>query len=161
MRVVHFSDWHQQRLNLPEADLYICTGDMLPDDDFDDWPVPAESSEMFQSDWVNTFAGTYRNKLFACKDAPLVYVRGNHDFTDFGALFDGGENHQITLDPTIVHQVLGMRIGGFRGVPWMNRNETTVMGSTSQGFLITRPRRVNANPRKITSSVTPASPHRR
>jgi DNA repair exonuclease SbcCD nuclease subunit len=30
MRIVHFSDWHGQTLELPAADLYVCTGDMLP-----------------------------------------------------------------------------------------------------------------------------------
>jgi Icc-related predicted phosphoesterase len=30
MKVVHFSDWHGARKLLPPADLYICTGDMLP-----------------------------------------------------------------------------------------------------------------------------------
>lgn len=30
MKVIHFSDWHGKRKLLPPADLYICTGDMLP-----------------------------------------------------------------------------------------------------------------------------------
>ncbi|MEI7741463.1 MAG: metallophosphoesterase [bacterium] len=30
MRIVHFSDWHGETKNLPPADLYVCTGDMLP-----------------------------------------------------------------------------------------------------------------------------------
>jgi Icc-related predicted phosphoesterase len=30
MRVCHFSDWHSDRNKLPAADLYVCTGDMLP-----------------------------------------------------------------------------------------------------------------------------------
>lgn len=30
MRIVHFSDWHGETFPLPAADLYVCTGDMLP-----------------------------------------------------------------------------------------------------------------------------------
>jgi Icc-related predicted phosphoesterase len=30
MRIVHFSDWHGQKMKLPKADLYACTGDLLP-----------------------------------------------------------------------------------------------------------------------------------
>lgn len=30
MRICHFSDWHGQYRMLPKADLYVCTGDMLP-----------------------------------------------------------------------------------------------------------------------------------
>lgn len=30
MRIVHFSDWHGGAFDLPPADLYACTGDMLP-----------------------------------------------------------------------------------------------------------------------------------
>lgn len=30
MRIVHFSDWHGDVFSLPPADLYVCTGDMLP-----------------------------------------------------------------------------------------------------------------------------------
>jgi Icc-related predicted phosphoesterase len=30
MRIVHFSDWHGDMFWLPPADLYVCTGDMLP-----------------------------------------------------------------------------------------------------------------------------------
>lgn len=30
MKIVHFSDWHGDAMPLPHADLYVCTGDMLP-----------------------------------------------------------------------------------------------------------------------------------
>lgn len=30
MKICHFSDWHSKREKLPKADLYVCTGDMLP-----------------------------------------------------------------------------------------------------------------------------------
>lgn len=30
MRICHFSDWHASSRNLPPADVYVCTGDMLP-----------------------------------------------------------------------------------------------------------------------------------
>ncbi len=30
MKIVHFSDWHGHTFPLPHADLYVCTGDMLP-----------------------------------------------------------------------------------------------------------------------------------
>lgn len=30
MRIVHFTDWHGKSFELPAADLYVCTGDMLP-----------------------------------------------------------------------------------------------------------------------------------
>ncbi len=126
MRIVHFSDWHWRFRDLPEADLYVCTGDM-----YDNYPVinrdrrgpmgrysihPAREIELQLAD-ARVFVGSggFRQRL-GSPNAPIVCVRGNHDFTDLAPLFEGCNLVHEFIDNEVV-EVLGLRITGHRGIP--------------------------------------------
>ena len=124
MRIVHFSDWHAKIVKkpLPEADLYVCTGDMLENTDppprWVQWPV-AEAEKPFQKKWIakarREWAGIFPNR------APLLIVRGNHDWQDLKTLFDDGSREIYEFfDTPSVKWVNGVRFGGFRGVTEIN-----------------------------------------
>lgn len=126
MRIVHFSDWHWKFKGLPEADLYVCTGDM-----YDNYPVVDRSSggrkwhidphrevELQLTDArVMVSQGGFR-QLLGSPDAPIVCVRGNHDYADLAPLFEGCNLvHEFVNNETV--EVLGKRITGHRGIPWI------------------------------------------
>lgn len=113
MRIVHFSDWHGRQEALPLADIYICTGDMLPNFH---WPISAAREELLQRDWISSQIRL--RDLFESPNAPCIVVRGNHDFTDL-APYVGGEVYEIGVKPT-VFTLRGLVFGGVRGVPWIN-----------------------------------------
>lgn len=128
MRIVHFSDWHGVYKKLPEADLYICTGDMLPNDpivSFEDFstgnrtnwnrlsgePVPfgrpvsrkidKEHEKEFQTQWIEDFIQSDENfdELLESPSSPVLCVRGNHDFSeDYWRLFSSS---RLGLRPVI------------------------------------------------------------
>ncbi len=99
MRIVHFSDWHGDlSTKLPPADLYICTGDMLPD-----IGTPAQAA------WIKARAGTL--------PGPTYVVRGNHDFEPLERLFDPEEWCTEFQDEPKVweYEESGLALCGFRG----------------------------------------------
>ena len=126
MRIVHFSDWHWHARTVPEADLYVCTGDM-----YDNYPVssmsqrgprwridPERERELQAAD-VRIFIrdGGFRRWL-GSPDAPIVCVRGNHDFIDLASLFEGCNLVHEFVDNEVI-EVLGKRITGHRGIPYI------------------------------------------
>ncbi|MHB8407781.1 MAG: metallophosphoesterase family protein [Acidiferrobacterales bacterium] len=146
MKVVHFSDWHTEQRHLPEADLYICTGDMLPNKPFlvYEWPgmfkdplvwdpygrkhrpkepyqltgralIPEKEAEQ-QTKWMLT--QDYRAGAES-PQAQVACVRGNHDFTDLAPLFRNGPVWEVTEDPLNTLTFQGLKIGGWRGVGYM------------------------------------------
>jgi Icc-related predicted phosphoesterase len=122
VRIVHFSDWHGAWGELPAADLYVCTGDMLPN-----WPVrPPDGSPRIidraleveeQTAWLAELSGGAGGlrRFLATPEAPVVVVRGNHDFVDFARWF-GGDCFEIDENPSRTTEVHGLRLGGFRGI---------------------------------------------
>lgn len=118
--VCHISDWHGHWRKVPEADIYICTGDMLPN-----YPHPVglwgqiirELEVEGQTKWMQEQkeAGGLR-RFLGNPDAPVAVVRGNHDFIDLGPWF-GGEYFEVDHDASRVVEYCGLRIGGFRGIP--------------------------------------------
>ncbi len=124
MHIVHFSDWHGHFDDLPEADVYICTGDMLGDDpaiweNFGADYIDAEKSRVWQLDWIKRRLEKYPPRsFFGSPDAPVVCVRGNHDYTEIAPMF-GGEVYEISMDSTRVFEIDGVTFGGFRGVSWI------------------------------------------
>lgn len=156
MRIVHFSDLHSGFYRLPEADIYVCTGDMLPnfwtnvyrmkDGTIKHWSpndwvvgkgvqltipngtwlqriVDPQKEEMYQRIWIDQLdsQGGFRKLFLASPEAPVVCVRGNHDFTDLTPLFDWmnpGKTYEIQ-DPGEVFDVLGLRFGGLRGINYI------------------------------------------
>lgn len=158
MKICHFSDWHGSVRVLPAADLYVCTGDMLPnfpilesEDGLRRFDVAAPRHGFPAADGCETcvpsgivtrritmphremelqqryidavlFGGPHRvgyRGLFGNPAAPVVCVRGNHDFVDLAPAFAGGEVHEIGA-PGKIHFVLGLSIAGMRGINYMS-----------------------------------------
>ncbi len=143
MRIVHGSDFHWQFGKLPEADLYVFTGDL-----YDNYlrlskPTKKQAKKMdylgqdghggsyiidkayeaqMQRKAALLFAksGGFRQYL-GSPDAPIVAVRGNHDFTDVAPIFLGCNFVHEFVNNEVV-EVAGLRITGHRGVPWINGN---------------------------------------
>lgn len=124
MRIVHFSDWHGKMKELPEADIYVCTGDMLPN--FPErqelrynqvvYRIVRSVEEVKQREWIKDNKELLRSKMKS-SDAPIVCVRGNHEFVNLGNYFIG-EVYEIKR-PTDYFEVKGIRFGGMRG--WVMR----------------------------------------
>lgn len=133
MRIVHFSDWHWEFVSLPEADLYVCTGDMydnypIPDPrskrdprrySYSDWTISHEHEVARQLEAAQAFvAGGGFRDLFTSPDAPVVCVRGNHDYAPLSPLFSGCNLVHEFIDNELV-EVGGIKITGHRGIPWI------------------------------------------
>lgn len=132
MKIVHFSDWHWNFRSLPDADLYVCTGDMYDNYPVHDkprdrrrmdgsygWRIDREREEAFQAADTALFVkeGGFRRFLNS-PDAPIVCVRGNHDFIDLAPLFQGcGPVHELRDNELL--EVNGFRITGHRGIPFI------------------------------------------
>ena len=152
MKVCHFSDWHGNTTLLPKADLYVCTGDMLPNFplitfEVDKWKrdgkrfwranmhlfgeheerpggyyydrkIEWPTEHVLQRRWIKEVLGSYRQH-FGTPDAPVVCVRGNHDFTDLAEAF-GGDVWEVDTDPTRTVERLGLKVGGCRGINYIH-----------------------------------------
>ncbi len=136
MRVVHASDWHWHwgpKRNLPEADLYIFTGDMMDNypqrdkrrDRFDlmggnSWDISPDNERFRQTAAAKHFVEQMggMKKFLGSQDAPVIAVRGNHDFIDISLLFDGCNFVHEFKDNELV-EVLGKKVSGHRGIPYI------------------------------------------
>lgn len=128
-KIVHISDWHGQFSHVPEADLYLVTGDMLANypkqlsradvgmpKSYAGERIIWSREEKNQAGWVakqNRKGGLRR--FLGSPDAPVCLVRGNHCFTDLGPGF-GGEYFEVTWDGSRTVTYCDLKIGGFRGV---------------------------------------------
>jgi Icc-related predicted phosphoesterase len=151
VRVCAISDWHGNyaRKMLPQADLYVACGDMLPNDPCALWKNLEDGSERVfpwsrtpTSKWMyvhrvivreheekfqRAFIERHRGKLsdlIPNKEAPIVFVQGNHDFVEYGHLFDDdAEVHELT-DPGAVLELTidgrDLRIGGAPGINYIH-----------------------------------------
>lgn len=136
IRIVHFSDWHGHATKLPEADLYVCTGDMLlnwPEKvrdpgayDYRGYRIVPERERELQTKQMNQFitnGGLVR--YLGSPGAPVVVVRGNHDFVDLAPYFGGCNlihefvNNELIVVPISRHGG-DVRITGHRGIPIIN-----------------------------------------
>jgi Icc-related predicted phosphoesterase len=145
MRICHASDWHGEWHSLPGADLYVFTGDMLPNfitvlfetdaGTIAKWhtnreivglpeqrqprgffvgrKVDRDTEKEMQLRWLERTGGL--RQFLGNWSAPVVIVRGNHDFCDMGHAFDK-DFWEVTEDPTRTTDVYGWRIGGCRGI---------------------------------------------
>jgi len=153
IKIVHASDWHAALLELPVADLYIVTGDMLPNFPVPvTWDIVPSREREHQNKWIDEEInrGTYR-RLLGNKDAPVVVVRGNHDFVNYGRLF-GGEVFEINEDSTRTVNYCGLKIGGFRGVPSIDGRWCDELSQ------VDRLNRVNSLPASLDVVVSHAPP---
>lgn len=132
IRICHFSDWHGSTIKLPPADLYVCTGDMMSNYPVKDKPmdrrrmdgtwgyrIDPDNERIRQGEDVKHFIkdGGYR-LLLGSPDAPIVCVRGNHDFIDIGRLFWGCNFIHEFIDNELI-EVAGLRVTGHRGIPFI------------------------------------------
>ena len=115
VRIVHFSDWHGYWRDLPPADLYLCTGDMIKNHTaVSGGKIVVDREETLQRVELGT-VGSLR-KYLGSPSAPVVVVRGNHDYVDLGSSF-GGEYFEVNTDSSRVVEYFGLKIGGYRGAP--------------------------------------------
>ncbi len=115
--VVHMSDWHGRQGALPAADLYLCTGDMLPNSRF--CQIDDQLEAQWQAAWIRTHPFT---PFIANPAAPLVCLRGNHDYTDLAPYFPGMDVHEFH-EPGETIERLGLTIGGCRGIQRINKSK--------------------------------------
>lgn len=120
MRIVHASDLHSKPQRLPKADLYVMSGDFLPNYFYpqaNGYRVTPEKERILQPEWIRN-QGSWR-KYLANRDAIVILCRGNHDFCQLGDLW-GGSVYEFTEDPTLVHEIevngIVLRVGGVRGI---------------------------------------------
>lgn len=117
----HASDLHGRNPELPYADLYINTGDLAPDFVIANRRGGYLHEPAKQRDWISDHKGLYR-KSMGNPDAPVVCVRGNHDWNNLASLW-GGEVYEIGKEYTEYNLVIKgrqLKIGGIRGVLAIN-----------------------------------------
>lgn len=129
IRIVHFSDWHGHAVALPEADLYVCTGDMLSNfpvverdrghPNFRGWKIdPAKEVELQGRQVRQLVANGGMRARLGSPDAPVVCVRGNHDYIDLAGMFEGCNLVHEFVNNELV-DIAGVRVTGHRGVPFI------------------------------------------
>jgi Icc-related predicted phosphoesterase len=121
IKVCHISDWHGYFTHLPWADMYCVTGDMLRN--FIQYD--RRYCEINKIPWINREREVFKQaevvrklkfrKYFGNPDAPVLIVSGNHDFVHLSNAFGGGPVYEFDA-ANYVFEVLGLRIGGFRGI---------------------------------------------
>ena len=125
-KVAHASDWHGEWRQLPVADLYVFTGDMLRNFPSIAWDgshprrvIDHDKESKMQTRWLleEERKGGLRRWL-GNPSAPVITVRGNHDFADIGPFF-GGDFWEVDLDPSRTHEWRGLKVGGCRGINFL------------------------------------------
>lgn len=76
-----------------------------------------EREETFQAQWC--LQHPFRREVGLSDDDPVLIVRGNHDFISLSDWI-GGDLWEVTDDPTRTSIVLGLKIGGCRGINFMS-----------------------------------------
>lgn len=124
MRIVHASDWHGRLIELPAADLYVFSGDMLPNFPVTErdyglrlFMIRSEVERVKQLEWLADRSYPHRGML-ASPDSPIVCVRGNHDYIDAAVLFPGANVTELLDNESL--EIAGKRITGHRGIPWIH-----------------------------------------
>lgn len=112
--ICHFSDWHGMWLPLPEADLYICTGDMLPNSlgHKTNWIY----EEKFQTKFIKD------NPIEIPGNKPVYCVRGNHDHVSIGGLFPNSTVREFHGPELMRDRTFGFKLFGVRGVQRIKGN---------------------------------------
>lgn len=127
LRLIHMSDWHGQQTDVPWADAYFVTGDML-----DNYPkYDYHYCALHNIPWIEPHREIHRQaqdvrrikfrRYLGNPEAPVYIVRGNHDFVHLSRCFDGGPVFEFD-HPGQVFDLCGLRVGGFRGVSYINGN---------------------------------------
>lgn len=111
-RISHISDNHSRTFEVPEADLYVFSGDCLPDKLERTYGYGWRHDKKAQYNWIQARKGTWR-KAFGIKDQPVICLQGNHDWYHFRDLF-GGEVYDEQAGK--VQTIAGLKVGLVRGV---------------------------------------------
>lgn len=82
-----------------------------------DRKIVPEIEVRLQTKWINE-VGSYRG-LLGNPDAPVICVRGNHDFIDLAPMFAGGPVYEFGTDPSTVFEVAGLTWAGCRGINYI------------------------------------------
>lgn len=138
MRIVHASDWHGHKMGLvngklPEGDLYVVTGDLLPNfpvrkRDRGAWASPCEEGSGYrivpsterrlQEEWVREHAAE-TSALLPDASVPVVVLQGNHDFVSYRAMFAARGNPVHELFANEVLDFGGLTFCGHVGIPFI------------------------------------------
>jgi len=129
INIVHFSDWHGvwDIKPLPPADLYICTGDMLPTFTPANQQLDVTKETYEQAKYVRARSGDFRSLILSNPRSPLVVVRGDKDFVHLSKLFGESNTFEIgkeVTEFTLQVKGIGLKVAGFRGVSKMFRGDT-------------------------------------
>jgi Icc-related predicted phosphoesterase len=149
LKIVHLSDWHGVFVvpQLPEADVYVVTGDMLPNDetlvlqshegrtittndhaainwfiDVEGWHrigsiIERKHEVEFQSQWIKDHP--FRKNVGIPDHARVVVVRGNHDYIDLEPWI-GGNCFEVKDAGYETISFDDVSFGGIRGVCLIN-----------------------------------------
>jgi len=121
MLICHFSDFHGEWYLLPEADVYICTGDMLDNYPTKNFGGIDRNREIFlQAKALRKIDG---RQYLGNPKAPVVICRGNHDFVSLARLFDGGDTYEMGDEATL-YTINGVHFGGVRGINAIGNDNT-------------------------------------
>jgi len=81
--------------------------------------IDAEREGQAQAEWIRTHPLT---PFLANPSAPVVVVRGNHDYTDLAPYFPGMDVTELH-EPGDVVERCGLKIGGCRGIQMIDKSE--------------------------------------
>lgn len=121
LRLLHFARLFTRRIPLPQADIYVCSGNVLP--------IISQRNhvkgrvigintdplrERFEQGRYMRETGSLR-KHMANSQAPLILCRGRHDFLDLAPLADHYHYWEVSKDSSRYAEFKGVRFVGLRG----------------------------------------------
>lgn len=149
MKIAHVSDNHSNldmvlRIGQSDAEMLIWTGDALPNVGFVGYGHQIDPSLEceYQRKILNEFG---RELEVALQGRPLLFVRGNHDFTLFGPILKGfGVNIHEICDSNPYVDIMGKRFAGFRHIPyidghWSGEVQSDILDSLSESLMMSNP----------------------
>jgi Icc-related predicted phosphoesterase len=119
LKIKHISDWHggynsdvlQAHLNDGfEPDLLVVTGDMVADVKVPPDPMTYVKQEAGLKELTALLRAKLGDKL------PILAVPGNHDWISYQS--EDMESFDVQQPRSFVLPKLGVKVTGFRGVPW-------------------------------------------
>jgi len=127
INIFHASDLHGQLHYLSEtdfadqADLFLLTGDMLPNKPSKYKNIIKEQEKTFQENWFHNEAKESINKFKAVVgNKPVFYVNGNHDFVDLGLLLNqAGFKSVVAINQHNLVYFNGVTFAGFGHIPYI------------------------------------------
>lgn len=111
MLIAHISDNHGGLIPIPECDIIVHSGDLLPNNPFiKDFP----NEPKYQSNWISHRKKKIKNWI---GDKPFLFCSGNHDFINVQEAFCSYGIKAISLNNRIV-EFAGLSFYGFPYIPY-------------------------------------------